>query len=174
MTCLGTRSRPRWKESWAAAASLLLLVLPAACSSGAPEAQASGSPSPSATISAQPSSSPSSGETPVARQVLAPATDFPVSDLCSSPIQTTADGRAAPLLCRSGAVNVLAWKFYSTISASILGLGLNPTQGQAESAVCDDVDHNHATRPEEVDGFKLASTYYGWSFLVDPLHDPCV
>lgn len=173
MTCLVTRLRPRSKESWAAAASLILF-LTAACSSSSPSAQSSASPSPSPTTAAQPSPSPSSGETPVDRQALPPATDLPVADLCSAPIQTTADGRATPLLCQSGSVNVLAWKFYSTISASILGLGLNPTQGQAESAVCDDIAHNHATRPEEVDGFKLASTYYGWSFAVDPLHDPCI
>lgn len=167
--------RRRSKESWAAAASLIaLVVLAAACSTGAPQAEASASPSASPTVSASPSTSPSTGETPVDRQVLPPATDFPVANLCSAPVQAAADGRATPLLCKSGAVNVLAWKFYSTISASILGLGLNPTQGQAESAVCDDIDHNHATRPEEVDGFKLASTYYGWSFIVDPLHDPCV
>ena len=150
---------------------LAALVLLSACSSPA-AAQASPSPTPSASSQASQSQSPS-GETPVARQALAPATDLPASDLCSAPIQTTTDGRAGPLMCGSGAVNVLAWKFYSSISASILGLGLNPTQGQAESAVCDDLIHTHATRPEEVDGFKLASTYYGWSFLVDPLHDPC-
>lgn len=125
-------------------------------------------------MSPQPTGSPSSNETAVARQALPPATDEPVANLCSTPIQTTVDGRAAPLLCASGALNVLAWNFYASISASILGLGLNPTQGQAESAVCDDLAHNHATRPEEADGFKLAATYYGWSFLVDPLHDPCV
>ncbi len=173
MTCLVTRLRLRSRESWVAAGSLILVVT-AACSSNSPSAQSSASPTVSATITAPPLPSPSSGETPVDRQALAPATDLPVADLCSTPIQTTADGRATPLLCQSGAVNVLAWKFYSTISASILGLGLNPTQGQAESAVCDDIAHNHATRPEEVDGFKLASTYYGWSFAVDPLHDPCV
>jgi hypothetical protein len=151
---------------------LLALVLLSACASQ-PAAQASPSASPS--VSPQPSVSPSSpnGETPIARQALPPATDLPSADLCSAQIQTTADGRATPLVCSSGAVNVLAWKFYSSISASILGLGLNPTQGQAESAVCDDLIHNHATRPEEVDGFKLASAYYGWSFVVDPLHDPC-
>ena len=99
--------------------------------------------------------------------MLAPASDPPVANLCSAAITTTADGNAAPLLCRSGAVNVAAWRFYATVSASILGLGLNPTEGQAESAICDDLNHNQATRPEESNGFKLASTYYGWSFAVD-------
>lgn len=104
---------------------------------------------------------------PVDRQVLPPATDLPNGALCTATLQATADGNAQPLLCRGGAVNVQAWKFYATISASILGLGLNPTEGQAESAVCDDINHNHATRPEETSGFTLAKAYYGWSFTVD-------
>jgi hypothetical protein len=103
----------------------------------------------------------------VPKQVLAPAPDPPVANLCSAQITVQADGNAKPLLCTSGAVNVQAWKFYSSISASILGLGLNPTQGQAESAVCDDINHNHASRPEEASGYTLAATYYGWSFNVD-------
>ena len=100
-------------------------------------------------------------------QVLAPAQDLPVAQLCSAAITGAADGNATPLLCKSGAVNVQAWRFYATVSASILGLGLNPTEGQAESAVCDDLNHNHATRPEEASGYTLAATYYGWSFKVD-------
>ena len=96
-----------------------------------------------------------------------PAQGLPVAQLCTTAISVTADGNAAPLLCKTGSVNVQAWKYYASISASILGLGLNPTQGQAESAACDDINHNHATRPEEVSGFTLASTYYGWSFKVD-------
>ena len=109
----------------------------------------------------------------MAQQILAPAPDLPVANLCTTPITSTADGNATPLLCKSGAVNVRAWTFYSTISASILGLGLNPTVGQAQSAVCDDITHNHATRPEEVSGFRLASTYYGWTFNVDPAQITC-
>ena len=175
MTCHGTRSRPRWRGSWVAAGSLVL-ALACACTSTAPTAQSSApiSPSPYSAASPSPSPSSSSNETPVDRQALPPATDEPVANLCSARIQTTPDGRATPLLCSSGAVNVLAWRFYSTVSASILGLGLNPTQGQAESAVCDDIVHNHATRLEEADGFKLAATYYGWTFVVDAQRDPCI
>jgi hypothetical protein len=109
----------------------------------------------------------------VPAQVLAPATDLPVANLCTAQISITADGNATPLLCKSGAVNVQAWKFYSSISASVLGIGLNPTQGQVENAACDDINHNHATRPEEASGYKLAATYYGWSFNVDPTKLPC-
>jgi len=79
----------------------------------------------------------------------------------------TADGNATPLLCQSGALNVQAWRFFATVSASVLGLGLNPTEGQAESAICDDLNHNHATRPEEASGYKLATTYYGWTFSIN-------
>lgn len=166
--------RLRRPSKGSSAGAVSLLVLLCACSTSPPAAKSSPSSTPIVTASAQATPSAAGGETPVERQALPPATDLPVADLCSAAIQTTADGLAKPLLCTSGAVNVLAWKFYSSISASILGLGLNPTQGQAESAVCDDLDHNHATRPEEADGFKLAATYYGWTFVVDPMHDPCV
>lgn len=109
----------------------------------------------------------------MARQVLPPASDPPVANLCSAPVSVTADGNAAPLLCKSGAVNVKAWQFYATVSSSVLGLGLNPTEGQAESAICDDFKHGHATRPEEQSGYKLASTYYGWTFNLDPAKLAC-
>ena len=92
---------------------------------------------------------------------------MPVANLCQKDITFTADGNVTPLLCKSGAVNVQAWFFYKTVSASILGLGLVPTEGQVESAICDDLNHNHATRVEEASGYTLASTYYGWSYTVD-------
>ena len=107
------------------------------------------------------------------QQVLPPAPDLPVAQLCSAQISTTADGNAGPLLCHSGAVNVQAWNFYASVSASILGLGLNPTQGQAESAICDDLKHNHATSIEEASGYRLAATYYGWTFNLDPTKVTC-
>ena len=123
---------------------------------------------------ASPSPSPSPGdETPVARQVLAPASDTPIANLCTAAVSVSADGNAKPLLCKSGAVNVQAWRFYATVSASVLGLGLNPTEGQVESAICDDLNHNNATRPEESSGYTLASTYYGWSFAIDVARLTC-
>jgi len=109
----------------------------------------------------------------VPTQVLAPASELPVANLCSAQIIITADGNATPLLCKSGAVNVQAWKFYASVSASVLGLGLNPTQGQVESAICDDFKHQHATKPEETSGYKLAMTYYGWTFNLDPAKVVC-
>jgi hypothetical protein len=106
-------------------------------------------------------------ETPVPQQVLAPATDPPAGTLCTTPITFAADGNATPLLCKSGAVNVRAWQFYTGVSSSVLGLGLNPTQGQVESAICDDFKHGHATRVEEASAYKLATAYYGWTFNLD-------
>ena len=73
-----------------------------------------------------------------------------------------------PLFCHGGAVNVRAWKYYSSISSSIMALGLNPTEGQAEAAICDDFNHNHATKVEETSGYQLSAAYYGWSFSKDP------
>jgi hypothetical protein len=127
------------------------------------------SPSPNAT----PTPSPAGDETPIEKQVLAPAQDEPVANLCQASVTFTADGNVTPLLCKSGALNVQAWFFYKSVSASILGLGLNPTEGQAESAICDDINHNHATRVEEASGYRLAATYYGWSFAVDVTKVSC-
>ncbi len=146
--------------------------------------QASSVQTPSASASAaSPSavSTPSGPETPggvpvgspVPAHVLAPATDPPVGALCSTPIQSTADGNAGPLLCRGGEVNVQAWQFYADVSASILGLGQNPTAGQVQAAICDDFKHGHATRPEEASGYRLATAYYGWSFNIDPTQVTC-
>ncbi len=130
------RSPRRSRGSLAAAGSrrfLLVLALIAGACSSSPSA--SGSPTPSATAVASPSPTVSSvnGETPVPQRVLPPAPDLPVANLCSAPIATTADGNATPLLCASGAVNVQAWQFYASVSASILGLGLNPTRPQPDA-----------------------------------------
>ena len=158
----------------------LACVLACACSSQSASQQ---TPSASAPASSSPSAvaSPSSSETPggvpvgspVPSHVLAPATDPPAGSLCSAPIQTAADGNATPLLCRGGEVNVQAWQFYAEVSASILGLGLNPTAGQVQAAICDDFRHGHATKPQEVSGYKLATVYYGWNFNVDPSQLTC-
>lgn len=106
-------------------------------------------------------------------RILPPAPDLPVAALCSAPIITSADGNATPLLCHNGAVNVQAWSFYANVSASVLGLGLNPTAGQVQSAICDDFIRNHATKPEEASGYKLAATYYAWTFNIDPTRLTC-
>jgi hypothetical protein len=110
---------------------------------------------------------------PVATQLLPPASDLPVANLCTKPIVIGADGNALPLTCSNGDLNVRAWQYYAGISASVLGLGLNPTQGQAESAICDDLKRNHATRAEESNGYQLAKHYYGWTFNIDVVNLTC-
>jgi hypothetical protein len=109
----------------------------------------------------------------VPQQVLSPATEPPVAMLCSKAVVSAADGNASPLFCTNGAVNVNAWAFYSQISESILSLGLNPNEGQPQSAICDDLAHNGATRATEVNGYKLAKAYYGWTFTFDPAKVTC-
>jgi hypothetical protein len=145
-----------------------------ACACGSSDsAVASPSTVPSASAAASATPSQNGDEAPVPQQVLPPASDLPVANLCTKSIVLTADGNALPLTCSNGALNVRAWQYYATISASVLGLGLNPTEGQVESAICDDLNHNHATRVEEASGYKLASTYYGWSFAIDVTKVSC-
>jgi hypothetical protein len=145
-----------------------------ACSCGGSQAAStSPSPTPVASPSASPSTVSQNGETPVPQEVLAPAESLPVGNLCSASITVNADGTATPLICQSGALNVLAWRFYAGVSASVLGLGLNPTEGQVESAICDDLKHNNASRTEEAGGYKLATTYYGWTFSIDVSRVSC-
>jgi len=144
-----------------------------ACSPAQPAAIATPSPTPTAQPSPSPSPSPSSDEVPVPQQVLPPANDPPVAMLCSKPIVAAADGNATPLFCHDGAVNVLAWKYYSDISQSVLSLGLNPNEGQPQAAMCDDIAHNGATRSTEPSGYRLARAYYGWTFSFDPAKVTC-
>ena len=152
---------------------LVVALLAGACSSPQ-NTSTQPSPTVSGSTAASPTEFTSPGlESPVPARILAPAPDLPVANLCSTPITATADGNAVPLLCTSGAVNVLAWRFYADVSASILGLGLNPTAGQVEAAICDDFKRGHATKVEEDSGYKLASTYYGWNFNIDPEKVTC-
>src|SRR6267143_754549 len=102
---------------------------------------------------------------------------------CSSPQNTStqpsptasASAAASPSISISpGAESpVPAWRFYADVSASVLGLGLNPSAGQVEAAICDDFKRGHATKVEEDSGYKLASTYYGWNFSIDPEKVTC-
>jgi hypothetical protein len=146
-----------------------------ACSSSPPVATPQETPSPTVTASSpSPSPSPSASDgsapvgTPVPQQTLAPATERPIGQLCSAPIQITANGNAGPLLCRGGEVNVMAWRHYADVSNTVLGLGQNPTQGQVEGALCADLRTNHATPSIETSGYQLAKAYYAWSFATDP------
>jgi hypothetical protein len=149
------------------------LLLAGACSSELPAAAPSGSASPSTSSTPSPSASPSGTEQPVPQQVLPPATDPPVAQLCRTPITVASDQNAAPLLCHDGSVNVLAWTYYGQVSPSILGLGLNPANGQPQSAMCDDIAHNGAKPSQEVNAYRLAAAYYGWKFSLDPTKVTC-
>jgi len=154
--------------------TLLVVALMAGACSSPQNTATQPSPTAGASVPASAQTTGSPGlESPVPPQILAPAPDLPVANLCSTQITLTANGNAIPLLCQSGAVNVPAWRFYADVSASILGLGLNPTAGQVEAAICDDFKRGHATKVEEDSGYKLASTYYGWNFNVDPEKVTC-
>jgi hypothetical protein len=151
------------------------LTVTLACSSSQPVATPQETPSPTAAATS-PSPSPAAAVsddgapvgTPVAQQTLPPATERPIGQLCSAPIQVSANGNAGPLLCRGGEVNVLAWRHYADVSNTVLGLGQNPTQGQVEGALCADLRLHHATASIESSGYRLAKAYYLWSFLTDP------
>lgn len=155
--------------------AVLALVM-VACASSPPVATQDATPTPTVSA-ASPSPSPSPTATsnnpipvgsPVPQQILPPATERPIGQLCSAPIQTATNGNAAPLLCRGGEVNVQAWRHYAEVSNTVLGLGQNPTQGQVEGALCADIRMNHATASIESSGYQLAKAYYAWSFQTDP------
>jgi hypothetical protein len=149
------------------------LVVLAACSAQPAGVLPSPTPSPTPAASASPSPAPSSDETPVESHVLAPASDPPVAKLCSTPITTTTDQNATPLFCHDGSVNVLAWAYYGAVGVSIMSLGLNPNNGQPQAAMCDDMQHNGAKPSQEVNAYRLAAAYYGWSFAFDPTKVTC-
>jgi hypothetical protein len=88
-------------------------------------------------------------------------------------VTTSPDGNATPLFCHSGAVNVLAWAFYAPVGSSVMSLGLNPNNGQPQAAMCDDLAHNGAKPSQEVNAYRLAAAYYGWSFTFDPAKVAC-
>jgi hypothetical protein len=124
------------------------------------------SPSPQPIVYPSPSTPPVG--TPVARQVLPPATVMPAVDLCSADLVGTANGNVYPLLCQSGAVNVAAWRFYVQVSSNILALGRDVALEQVQAALCADQSQNHATYVEESSAYEVAAAYYGWSFTPEP------
>jgi hypothetical protein len=153
------------------------LAVMSACSSPPPVATQEATPSPTfAAISPSPSASPTASPSdnlvpvgePVAQQILPPATERPLGQLCTAALQVYANGNAGPLLCRGGEVNVQAWRHYKDVSNTVLGLGQNPTQGQVEGSLCADIRLNHATPSIESNGYVLAKAYYSWSFPTDP------
>lgn len=174
-------------STWCAVAVASLLLLSACGGSGVSEGSHQTPTTPVTTSPLSPSQSPPSTEspsvpaspivtysptpspvgTPVAREVLAPATVLPVAGLCSSPIFQTADGNAEPRFCRDGSINVPAWKFYVSMSPNILGLGRDASVDQIHAAFMND-GRSHPTNPEEQAAYYLAAAYYGWHFSADP------
>jgi hypothetical protein len=129
-------------------------------SSPSPSPSPSTSPSPSPTV--YPGLPPPPVGTPVTRQVLAPATVLPYAPLCSAPIREYQDGNAGPLFCLSGAIDVLAWRFFTQLNPLVMSLGRQVTLAQIQAAICADVGRGHVTIPEEDSAYSLAAGYYGW------------
>jgi len=115
-----------------------------------------------------PSPSPLPAGTPVMRQVLAPAKVLPIAALCSYKLTATADGNFWPTLCRGGAINVLAWRKYVSISPNLLSAGRTATFEAVRAATCRDDTAYHATFVEEEYAYEMASAYYGWKFATEP------
>ena len=126
----------------------------------------SDSPSPTPSpLSNSPSPLPSG--TPVPRQTLAPATQPPALNLCSTPIEVYQDGNAGPLFCSNG-LNVKAWNFFVPISSHVLALDSSATVSAVQTALCADMSSYHATAVEETSAYQLAAGYEGWRFNSDP------
>ena len=144
---------------WAVAIAVVVIL--SGCSSSASSTQST-SPSPVSRPS------PFSSSTPVARQVLPPARSLPVVALCSQLLTPSQDGGATPLTCANGALNILAWRLYATLSPRVLSAGSATTDSKVRAAMCADWIGGHATAPEERSAYELAAAYYGWSFDTDP------
>ena len=102
------------------------------------------------------------------RQVLAPAKVLPIAPLCSYKLTATADGNFTPTLCRGGAINVLAWRKYVSISSNLLSAGRSATFAALHTATCRDMAAYHATFVEEEYAYEMAAAYYGWNFVLEP------
>ena len=124
-------------------------------------------PSPTASIEPIPSPRPSPPGTPVAARVLAPATVMPIASLCVAAVLETADGNFEPLFCGDGSINVAAWEGYAPLTPNLLAAGLRPSLKVLDTAFDKDFAR-HATNVEELDAYRLAAAYYGWSFSPNP------
>lgn len=119
-------------------------------------------PSPSPSPIGHPSPSPSPVGSPLPRQVLPPATVLPLIDLCSSPVQVFQDGNAGPLFCSSGALNVLAWRFFAQLNPLVMSLGPSATLADVKGALCAGAGGGNITLPEEDSAYSLAAAYNDW------------
>ena len=150
-------------------APLVAVMLLAGCMSNRDQTGLSeGSPTASASRLTASSPSPSPLGSPVARRILSPATNIPVIDLCSAPIQQYADGGAGPLLCSNGAMIVEAWNYYAPLDPHLMSVGPNPPVAAVQAALCADRRLN-ATNPMLLSGYTLAAAYFGWNDVpMDP------
>ena len=83
-----------------------------------------------------PSQAPTQQSTPTPNSlILAPATTPSAVGVCTQQMQFGADGTAGPLLCSDGAVNSLAWQYYSPLFPGFFATGAYATQGQVQEAV---------------------------------------
>ena len=176
-----------WRAVIAVAAIVLMGCTsssPLAVSSPSAPSQATATPSatPWASPPAAASPSPSPGLTtapligyplpigkPVARQVLAPSTVLPIARLCQYRVTYTADGNFLPVLCRGGAVNVLAWRIYVRIGPHVMSLSRSAALLEVEKAMCRDRKYTHATLLESEYAYGISSAYYGWKFGAAPV-----
>jgi hypothetical protein len=112
-----------------------------------------------------PSPSPSPTVNPV---VLNPATTPSVAGTCSEQLSFGADGNAGPIVCTNGAVNVLAWNYFTTSSAGLFAAGSNATPAQIQQL---ESSAQGWTGPIGQSVYCLAAAYYAWSFglNLDPL-----
>jgi hypothetical protein len=101
--------------------------------------------------------------TPLAKQVLPPATELPLVGLCSERGFNTADGNFQPIFCRDGSINVVAWRFYAALTPNLLAAGRTATADQIPAAIRADGRY-HPTDPEILGAYDLAAAYYGWTF----------
>ena len=138
---------------------------PIAAPSPSPDSTPSPDPSPSPFVF--PSPTPLPIGTPVTRHVLAPAKELPVVALCSYRVITTADGNYRPLFCRSGAINVVAWKGYVLIGPHVMSLSRSSPLLEVERAMCLDSKYLHATKPEAYYAYEISAAYHGWKFEAD-------
>ncbi len=127
----------------------------------------SATPSPTPSINPIPSATLSPPGTRIAARVVAPATVMPIASLCVAAVFETADGNFEPLFCGDGSINVAAWERYAPFAPNVLAAGLHPSLKVLDTAFGKDFAR-HVTNVEEMDAYRLAAAYYGWSFWPNP------
>ncbi len=144
----------------------ILLILAASCGTTPPR---SGEPAGTArSVSVERVESPSPFGTPVAAEVLPPATTMPAASLCTFDIYETADGNFEPRFCSGGSINVVAWRKYAAIGPHILAAGKDASAEQIDAAIRADSAAARLTNIEILDAYQLAAAYYGWKLSPNP------